>query len=412
MTAPDPSPAPGWWRDPATAGARTVLWAAVALIVQLGAVIVDERGRVLWALLGGGRGPGGDRELVLATVFAVLGPLMLLAARRAPGTVVLVTAAIASLDLALADGEDRLPLTALLIALVLAVVRGARVQAWIAVVGGLVVTLIIGGAADEQWSTLQVAGAVLLLVAGIGLGEVLRSRVERERERERATADRRESAVRAERESIARELHDVLAHSLSQIAVQAGVGLHLSTPDRDDALERARIALTNVREASTTALDDVRRVIGVLRLSDDAPLAPEPGLDAVASLVEPLRAAEVDVRLTVSITSEVPRAVQAAAYRIVQESLTNVLRHAGAAHVDVRIATTDARLTIEVVDDGGGTADRARTRTTDAPATGGLGITGMAERAALLGGTLQAGPHEPRGFRVRAELPIGAEVSR
>lgn len=412
MTVPDPPPAPSWWRDPATAGARTVLWAALALVVQLGAVLVDGRGRVVWALLGGGRGPGGDRELVLAVVFAVLGPLVLLAARRAPGTVVLVTAAIASLDLALADGEDRLPLTALLIALVLAVVRGARAQAWIAVAGGLIVTLVIGGAADEQWSTLQVAAAMLLLVAGIAVGELLRSRSESARERVRETEERRESAVRAERESIARELHDVLAHSLSQIAVQAGVGLHLSTPDRDDALERARLALTNVRAASTTALDDVRRVIGALRLSDDAPLAPEPGLDLLDALFAPLRDADVIVQSTVSVTTDVPRAVQAAAYRIVQEALTNVLRHAGASRVDVRVVTADAQIEIEVVDDGAGTADRARVRAGDAAGASGLGITGMAERAALLGGTLEAGPREPRGFRVRATLPIGAEVAR
>jgi len=412
MTVPDPSPAPSWWRDPATAGARTVLWAALALVVQLGAVLVDGRGRVVWALLGGGRGPGGDRELVLAVVFAVLGPLVLLAARRAPGTVVLVTAAIASLDLALADGEDRLPLTALLIALVLAVVRGARAPAWIAVAGGLIVTLVIGGAADEQWSTLQVAAAMLLLVAGIAVGELLRSRSESARERVRETEKRRESAVRAERESIARELHDVLAHSLSQIAVQAGVGLHLSTPDRDDALERARLALTNVRAASTTALDDVRRVIGALRLSDDAPLAPEPGLDLLEALFAPLRDADVIVQSTVTVTTDVPRAVQAAAYRIVQEALTNVLRHAGASRVDVRVVTAGAQIEIEVVDDGAGTADRARVRAGDAAGAGGLGITGMAERAALLGGTLEAGPREPRGFRVRATLPIGAEVAR
>ncbi len=404
--------AQSWWSDPATAAARTVLWASLALVVQVGALVLDDRGRVFRVLLGGGRGPGGaDAELALALLFAVLGPLALLGARRAPGAVVLATAIIASLDLALADGEDRLPLVAVLIALVNAVVRGARAFAWIAVVGGLIVTLVVGGAADEEWSTPQVALAVLLLVGGIAAGELLRSRQDARREQVRDSAVQRESAIRAERESIARELHDVLAHSLSQIAVQSGVGLHLSTDDRDDALERARAALVNVREASTTALDDVRRVIGALRLDDDAPLTPEPGLDRLDEVAEPLRAADVVVQITVALTEDVPRAVQAAAYRIVQESLTNVLRHAGANRVDVRVATSEGALQVEVRDDGTGTPDRARDRL-GASQRRGLGITGMAERAALLGGTLSAAPVEPHGFAVLAVLPMsGARAS-
>jgi signal transduction histidine kinase len=231
------------------------------------------------------------------------------------------------------------------------------------------------------------------MVAILALSELARARREQwVRERaERAQAARRRADE--ERLRIARELHDVLAHSISVINVQAGVGLALLDTDP----EQARTALTTIKASSKEALGEVRQVLDTLRTPGDAPRAPAPGLDRLPELVEQAAGAG----LTVEVEGEPPRlapGTDLAAFRIVQEALTNVVRHSGSRHARVRLDHDGGALRLRIDDDG--------------PATGadaggsGNGLAGMRERAAALGGTIEAGPRADGGFRVLAVLPL------
>jgi signal transduction histidine kinase len=219
-------------------------------------------------------------------------------------------------------------------------------------------------------------------------------RTEAERERE---AERR---VEQERLRIARELHDVLAHTIAVIAVQAGVAAEALA----DAPGEARAALRTIREKSREATAEVRAALDVLREPEgDAPRAPAPGL---AQLQELVRAAAAELQVELSVTGAarpLPPAVDLTAYRIVQESLTNVIRHAEAREATISIHYDPDAVVVEIDDDGRGSSNGAAT-----PADG-HGLAGMRERAAALGGRLEAGPapHPGGGFRVRARLPTG-----
>ncbi len=210
-------------------------------------------------------------------------------------------------------------------------------------------------------------------------------------------------AVTAERVRIARELHDVVAHSMSVIAMHAGSGRLAA--DRDPAA--ARRALEVVERSSRDALAEMRRLVTVLRDTDAVgpALAPAAGLRDVHRLVAEVAAAGVTVEVhTEGDLERVPDGVSLAAYRIVQEALTNVVRHAspGQAHLSVRIG--DGEVVLEVTDDGAtGTAARET-----ASASAGHGTIGMRERAALYGGELTAGPRPEGGWRVAARLPFAA----
>ena len=251
--------------------------------------------------------------------------------------------------------------------------------------------------AEELFSiTLRnVAYCFLALAAG----DAVRSRREAV---ERTAAAAEEQALRRmgeERLRLAREVHDVVAHSIAAINVQSGVAAHLM--DRDP--EQARTALQRIKAASGEALADLRAAIGVLRdPSAPAPVDPHHGFGELDELLAGLRAAGVRVELDMEPLPEVGPDVQAAGYRIVQEALTNVLRHAGASSVRVRVAAEGDAVAVEVVDDGMGTA----------PGVGGgsgNGIRGMRERASALGGTLEAGPAAGGGWRLAARLPTRAQ---
>jgi signal transduction histidine kinase len=251
---------------------------------------------------------------------------------------------------------------------------------------------------------------VLPIVALTGLGAVLagdnvRTRraylAELEQRAERAEALRdaeaREAAI-AERTRIARELHDVVAHSVSVMVVQAGAARHIA--ERDPA--RAVEALGTIERVGRESLQELRRVLGVLRTdtAERSVTEPQPDLDGLDGLIA--RCADAGLRVDVAVDGParpVPAGVGLTAYRIVQESLTNVLKHAGPAAASVVLAYGPDDLTVEVVDDGRGAA------TTTGP--GGHGITGMRERASTCGGSLLAGPRPGGGFRVRAVLPTG-----
>jgi signal transduction histidine kinase len=234
------------------------------------------------------------------------------------------------------------------------------------------------------------------IVAIVALAELVRVRRE---QWARDRAERAQAAARRadeERLRIARELHDVLAHSISVINVQAGVGLALLDSDP----EQARTALTTIKAASKEALGEVRQVLDTLRAPGEAPRAPAPGLDRLSELVEQAAGAGLTVEVEGG-APKLPPGADLAAFRIVQEALTNVVRHSGSRHARVRLAHAEGALRLWIDDDG--------------PATGadaggsGNGLVGMRERAAALGGTIEAGPRDDGGFRVLAVLPMRAK---
>jgi signal transduction histidine kinase len=289
--------------------------------------------------------------------------------------------------------------TSLIVAFMTAVVAGDRLAAGMAVVAGWATFLWLPAAlgntgAPTVLAVLSVAAWLLVLFAG---AEAIRTR--RERAVQARQAREREARRRADEERlrIARELHDLLAHNISLINVQSGVALHLI----DEQPEQARSALSAINQASADALKEVRSVLGVLRGNrEQPPLAPTVGLDQLDELISRAAAAGVEVDLRVSgARRRLPASVDLAAFRIVQESLTNVVRHAGAKAAAVELNYGNGDLQVQIDDDGGGRALPSGDGT-------GSGIAGMRERAAALGGEFEAGPLADGGFRVWARLPI------
>ena len=278
------------------------------------------------------------------------------------------------------------------------------IGAIVAVVGGFLgIGVVLGrGHVIDLVTALWFAG---WLVASLILGETTRSRrayleevEQRALEAERTREDEARRRASEERIRIARELHDVLAHRISMISVQSGVGAHLLDRDPD----QARRALVAVNQASKEALQELRATLGLLRQVDGPePRSPAPGLAQLEGVMASAKAAGVEIRLDVTGRQrDLPTGVDLAAYRIIQESLTNVIRHARAATARIAIAYLRAEIVVQVEDDGRGVHDL------DAGAGDGNGLLGMRERAAALGGELEAGPLTTGGFRVRARLPL------
>ena len=287
----------------------------------------------------------------------------------------------------------------LIAAILNAVIRGHRTAAWLVTSALYAVDLVLTsarGGSREGWQALLAIAAILTLV--LVVGEAARVTRERASEMMRAASEERRRHASDERLRIAQELHDVLAHNISLINVQAGVALHLM--DRNP--EQARTALTAIRQASKDTLGELRAALGVLRGDGDrAPRSPTPDLGRLPDLIEQVRGAGLAVHTSIDALPELPAPVGLAAFRIVQEALTNVRRHAGPATAVVTIEHGDGQLTVRVDDDGAGTAG--------SPEQGsGSGIAGMRERAGALGGTLAAGPLAGGGFRVEARLPVPA----
>ncbi|MGW0483750.1 sensor histidine kinase [Nonomuraea sp. NPDC003214] len=233
----------------------------------------------------------------------------------------------------------------------------------------------------------QLALVAAILVASWAVGTTVRQRrVYTERLTQHAEQRARAQAAE-ERLRIARELHDVVGHSLSTIAVQAGVAGHVGIEG-----EMSR-ALHSIEETSRSALRETGRLLGVLRDDDGAELAPVPGLADLGVLVRRAEATGLEVDL--AIDGKVNGEMELTVYRIVQEALTNVVRHADAQHVDVRIQRQEGGLVVEVVDDGRHRPVRPY----------GHGLTGLRERVRVFGGEFAAGAHAPGGFRVMARLP-------
>jgi len=336
----------------------------------------------------------------VSVVLAVAASLSLLLGRRAPILCVLLPGLLAGVYLAcgFADGPVYLPF--LLGAFVTA--RRVPVRRWLPWFAASVAALVVGMAVRAATSGLgwwqplgQSIGVTALAVAAATVGSLLRAR--RQEEAERVARAATEEQLR-----MAQDLHDGVGHGLAVIAMQAGVALHVLDRDPD----AARRSLEAIRETSTEALDALRAELSTLARSGSGsgsgpgsgPRTPRRGLADLAGLAERVRATglAVDVRRS---GPEVPPAVDEAAYAIVQEALTNVLRHAGARRVAVDIDAAEA-LRLTVTDDGRGPSPHAD------GAGEGMGLRGMRERAEALGGRCSAGPGADGGFAVAVELPL------
>jgi signal transduction histidine kinase len=334
---------------------------------------------------------------LLSYLLLAVGPVALLWRRRSPVGVLAVVMGACVLYFALGYPYGPAWL-ALIVALWTAVTGGARRAAWVTTFLGLAVyftlAAVVGRVEPINPATVAAHTSSLLLVLAVAELAMAGRQRRLAADRTRAEEDRRRAGE--ERMRIARELHDVLAHNISLINVQAGVALHLM----DEQPGQSRSALVAIKQASNDALGELRSVLDVLRQGDEAPpRSPASGLAHLDSLVSGAGATGLEVRTRVEGT---PRPLSAgtdlAAYRIIQEALTNVTRHAGPATASVLVRYTKDGLTVQVDDDGRGPSSPN--------GTGGNGILGMRERVAALGGDLDAGPRPGGGFRVLAHLPL------
>jgi signal transduction histidine kinase len=346
--------------------------------------------------------------LALGYALALLHTLSLAARRRFPGTVLGISVA-SGLAVAALGLSPIVLGPAILVAVYSVAAYGDR---WVSLaglaaaeVGSVAVQLTPGRfQAPTVISNALVIGAAWLLGHFVGGRRSYTAQLEQAAELERARAEQARRAVAEERLRLARELHDVVAHSISVIAVQSGVGAHVAKTQPEEAAK----ALAAIEATSRAALTELRRLLGVLR-QDDEPegsLAPVPGLADLEGLLAEVAKAGLAVRLQVEGTpSPLPAGVDLSAYRIVQEALTNVVKHAGPVRAQVTIRYRDQEIRVEVIDDGRGVA----APTGDGRARVGHGLIGMRERVAVFGGDLETGPCPDGGFRVAARLPLAAE---
>ncbi|MFD0297377.1 sensor histidine kinase [Streptomyces sp. NPDC127118] len=270
--------------------------------------------------------------------------------------------------------------------------------------------------AEDPWGAVGVAGLVVLVIGGSwGAGRMVRGRRADTLRRERRRSER---AVEEERLRIARELHDIVSHNLSLIAVKAGVAGHVADADP----QGARDALKIIEETSRSALAEMRRTLGVLRgqgasfgadaslgrgasLGPHAPLGPVPDLDGLDALGVEAGRAGTDIRFAVHGTEGLAEGARVTVYRIVQEAVTNVVRHASPTRCRVTVAADPREIRIDVVDEGP-PVGRGRA---GHELPGGHGLLGMRERAMMYGGRFEAGPRPEGGFAVSVRLPIDGE---
>jgi len=288
---------------------------------------------------------------------------------------------------------------ALLIAYYTAVTGGHRLAAAVAAVAGFAIFPWLDYLLRHRPapSPAGLAGLAAWLLVVLGASEAVRVRRERAAAAARIRGEEARRRASEERLRMARDLHDSLGHYLSLISVQSGVALNLN----QQLPEQARAALAAVKQASKDALGELRSALDILRQDGEpAPRAPAPGMARLGDLVSQVSAPVLEVRAeTEGAVRPLPFGVEVAAYRIVQEALTNVARHAGPATATVRLTYGEQDLTVQVDDNGRGPAARP-------PRAVGTGITGMRERVAALGGELYAGPRPGGGFRVQARLPV------
>jgi signal transduction histidine kinase len=382
------------WRPPLVDVVVALVLAAVTVV---GPVLTADR-------------QDGRRSLdALGVALLVAGSLALIARRRYPVPTFAVTFA-CTLSYVLLDypmGPIWFPM---IVALATMVMTGHRTAAIVAIAGGFVAFAWgpwLVGAQEHAPAIVNLVGLAAWLLVLLSASEVLRARRGRAEAAARAQEEEARRRVSDERLRIARELHDVVAHNISMINLQAGVALHLI----DEQPQQARTALSAIKDASKEALVELRSVLGVLRQVDEvegAPRDPAPGLGRLPDLVEQANAAGLDVAVTTEGDARpLPAGLDLAAFRIVQEALTNVSRHAGpGATAAVRLTFGPDHLDVEVVDDGRGVAGPG------SALGSGNGLTGMRERTESVGGTFEAGPRPGFGWRVHARLPLPASEQR
>jgi signal transduction histidine kinase len=272
--------------------------------------------------------------------------------------------------------------------------EGRRANAGLAIV---IVVYLIGGTVDGNIAPGDIIFGSIVFGGAWGLGRAVRERQHMVSVLQRETDLRAREAVADERARIARELHDVIAHNVSVMTMQAGGVRRLLRPDQT----RERDVLVGVEETGREAIAELRRLLGIMRRSDDGTaLRPQPSIARLDELVDSVREVGLPVRLTVDgEPHDLSPGLDLSAYRIVQEALTNTLKHGGRAHADVTVRWLPRALELDISDDGRGGPIRAN-------GSGGQGLVGMRERVTLFGGDLDVGPRESGGFRVRARLPL------
>ncbi|MFN8628786.1 MAG: sensor histidine kinase [Chloroflexota bacterium] len=360
----------------------------------------------------------GGREPTLLTVALVLGMNMPLVLRRRHPDMVLSVVGISTIVYAVTGPVTTFGLGVLYalysVGVYLPPRQSQRAVFWTML--GITASF-VGVLFNEQqlrfwdWASQLITSWLAFGVAWL-LGDLVRKRSEavaelkvRAAELEAERGENERLAVEAERARIARELHDAVAHNVSVMVVQAGAArrtLEAGSADAD-AIASAREGLAAVETTGRDTMAEMRRMVGALRPADEAAYEPMPSLSALDGLLDRVRAAGLRVDLAVDgPRAPLPQGVDLSAYRVVQEALTNTLRHAHAASATVRLCYSPDALTVEVTDDGRGAAAALL----EAPHHG-YGLVGMRERVATLGGELVAGPRVGGGFEVRARLPLG-----
>ncbi|HEY2578223.1 MAG TPA: histidine kinase [Streptosporangiaceae bacterium] len=429
---PPPAPAPQQhpWPLPRRRRPPGALVIDVAIVALVGTAQVTAT--VMAGSHHGVLGTGQRHLDALGITLLVISALVLAARRQRPVPVLVVTAGAVMLYnlLGYPHGVSFLSLYA---AFYTAVVTGHRLAAWVGA-AVLSVHLWLSWIAGYPMSSGLVVWGIAGLLIVLGFGEMTRLRRaylgslrQRAIEAERTRDEAGRRMVSEERLHIARELHDLIGHNISLINVQASVALHLL----ERQPEQAAVALTAIKQVSKDTLDELRLVVGAVRGTEDegSPRLPARGLGDLDALVSGAAAADLDVRMEVAGSPRpVPAGLGLTAFRIVQESLTNVRRHAGPASVAVRLEYNTSDLTVRIEDSGrglgeaaagyggtgyagaaghGGTPDHGGAPNGGGvPNGGGRGLTGMRERAAAVGGELDAGPRPDGGFQVVARLPL------
>jgi signal transduction histidine kinase len=372
----------GWWQDSH--------WRAdVALALIVGAI------EIVGTHFAGQNQPDHRALDAVALVLLVAGAAALVFRRQYPGRILIFANGITLLYLLLDYPKGPNFLTTV-IAFYTAAVQGRRLIAWAVLAAEFVLfpwlPYFLGNEpAPTSTALFGIAGWLLVFATVTEIAHIRQQRIIQTREEE---ARRRAGE---ERLRIARELHDVLGHNISLISVQAGVALHLM----DKQPEQARVALSVIKDASKDALRELRSVLDVLRqVNEEPPRSPSPGLASLSDLVS--RASEAGLQVHAEVSGdlkELPASVDLAAFRIVQEALTNVMRHSGQTTSSVHVTCNEQELTLRI--------DNEVSKEGSRDGIGlGQGILGMQERATALGGMVEAGTRPDGGFRVFARLPL------
>jgi signal transduction histidine kinase len=383
-----------------SARARAARWGDWILVaVLLGAAQFEIWVRPLFD-----NGIPGSRVASAALFVALTVPLAW--RRRAPALVLCVVVASVLVGASFGEPSDQAPLEGFLAALVAFYSVGAHCERRRALLagaigGGTIILADLAGGLLGSGGSADVGGWIALAIAWLAGRVLSRGRIEARGLRERARRLEREReeqarlAVAEERMRIARELHDAIAHSVSVMVVQAAAAQQVLPHSPD----RATDALVAIQDTGRQAVVELRRMLGILRAQGESPsLAPEPGVAALEDLVAQVREVGLPVALTVEGEAKpLSSGVDRSAYRIVQEALTNTLKHAGPATAEVTLRYREGALEIDVLEDGLGATDGRG---------GGFGLAGMRERATLYGGALESGPRPGRGYALHASLPL------